>query len=168
MNAAEVLSDLQGRGVALAPEGNRLRWWAPRGAMTPELVERLRQCKPALLALLSRAASATERDRTDWRSRYEERAAMIEHDGGVLRRDAEARAFECAIVEWLNRNPAPSAPDGCADCGKPEEAGAVVVPYGTGRSGHTWLHPGCWTTWHARRRAEATRALAAVGVASPQ
>ena len=33
----------------------------------------------------------------DWREIYEERAALIEYDGGEKRATAERRAFECLI-----------------------------------------------------------------------
>lgn len=36
----------------------------------------------------------------DLRDAYEERAALIEYDGGEKRRTAERRAFECVI--WRN------------------------------------------------------------------
>jgi hypothetical protein len=167
MNAAEVLVDLQAKGVALAPDGDRLRWRAPKGAMTPELLARVREAKPALLALLSRPVPASDGDRTDWREWFEERAAVIEHDGQAPRPEAEARAFECAVVEWLNRNPAPSSPGWCAGCGNPESAGAVVVPFGGDGSRHAWLHPGCWPTWYARRCHQAALALRTLGIEAP-
>ncbi len=59
---------------------------------------------------------------------FDERAGIAEFDGGLPRADAEARAFECCVVKWLDRNPAPSTPGQCASCGR---ADAVVVPYGT-------------------------------------
>ena len=53
MTAADLISDLKRRGVELRVTGDRLRWRAPRGAMTPELAESLRRCKSETIALLS-------------------------------------------------------------------------------------------------------------------
>jgi hypothetical protein len=113
------------------------------------------------LATLERAPSWCA---TDWRVLFDERAATLEFDHHLARPEAEARAFECCLVEWMNRSPAPSAPGWCAGCGKPEAAGAIVVPFGCEGPGHTWLHPGCWPAWHKRRRFEAEAALAALGL----
>jgi hypothetical protein len=44
-------------------------------------------------------------------------------------------------------------------CGNPESAGAAVVPFGVGER-HAWLHPDCWPSWHAHRRATASLAIA--------
>lgn len=57
--AAHLLSELRARGAQLAcTEAGRLRVNAPRGTLTPPLLERLQEHKPTLLALLS-PASAT-------------------------------------------------------------------------------------------------------------
>lgn len=49
--AAGLLVELSRRGIELRVHGNRLRY-RPRTALTPELAERVRAHKPALLALL--------------------------------------------------------------------------------------------------------------------
>jgi hypothetical protein len=84
------------------------------------------------------------------------------------RTDAEAQAFECCIIEWLNRNPTPSGAGRCAWCGQTEANGAVVVPYGTEPETHTWLHAECWPTWHETRRARAKEALIRMGIGVAQ
>ena len=61
----------------------------------------------------------------------------------IVRRDTAARAFDCCIVEWLNRHPQHSDPGRCAWCGKPDRHGHAVVPFGTKNYGPTWLHPEC-------------------------
>ena len=53
MSVAEVFSELRGRGVMFTPEGDRLRWQAPKGAMTPELMDTLRLAKADILILVS-------------------------------------------------------------------------------------------------------------------
>ena len=47
-----LIDELRGRGVEFAVAGERLHWRAPRGAMTPGLVDALRQHKGEVMALL--------------------------------------------------------------------------------------------------------------------
>jgi hypothetical protein len=103
----------------------------------------------------------------DYKALFDERAAILEFDGGLTRLEAEARAVEHCVVEWLNRHPSSSPAGHCAWCGSPESAGAAVVPFGVGER-HTWLHPGCWREWHRRRRADALAALRSIGVPVPE
>src|SRR5262249_31795467 len=100
-----------------------------------------------------------------WQAFFGEQAA--EYDGGWPRTQAEAHAFECCIVEWLNRNPAPSPAGQCAWCGHPETEGSVVLPFGAEPWGHTWLHAECWGAWREARRAHAVKALALMGINRP-
>ena len=58
----------------------------------------------------------------DWRAFFDERAGIAEFSGGVSRKEAEAHAFACCVVEWLNRHPAPSPPGRCAWCGESGDA----------------------------------------------
>jgi hypothetical protein len=53
MSALELLDTLSASGVRLWAEGGKLKLDAPRGAVTPELKERLAAHKPALLAALT-------------------------------------------------------------------------------------------------------------------
>ena len=53
MNSATLLSDLWRRGVELTAEGDRLRYRAPRGVLSHELLAELRSHKPEILAELS-------------------------------------------------------------------------------------------------------------------
>ena len=108
-----------------------------------------------------------EWDAEDWRAFFEERAGIAaEHDDGLSRADAEQRAHECCVMEWLWRNPPPaSGPERCAHCGKPlGEPGRNGLPYLTGDGGHTWLHNGCHGDWTARRQARAAAALSIHGL----
>ncbi len=52
MSAAELLTELQHRGVQVTAEGDRLKIRGPRGAVTPELRERLAASKPDVIAAL--------------------------------------------------------------------------------------------------------------------
>jgi hypothetical protein len=51
--AAKVLSRVQGHGITLLPDGDRLRF-RPASALTPELREELRQHKEDILSILRR------------------------------------------------------------------------------------------------------------------
>jgi hypothetical protein len=96
---------------------------------------------------------------------FDERAGIAEFDGGLSRAEAEARAFECCAVEWLNRNPERSPAGHCLGCGDREYAHDPLLPYGTEPTGHAWLHSRCWEAWHANRKAKAVAALSLTLVA---
>jgi hypothetical protein len=103
-------------------------------------------------------------DGADWRAYFNERAGIAEHDGGLSRADAEARAYECCVAEWLIRNPTSSEPGCCAWCGRENGTHCQVLPFSTGETGHTWLHSGCWPAWYADRRLQAVEGLAGAGI----
>jgi hypothetical protein len=77
--------------------------------------------------------------------------------------EAEVTAFENAIVAHLNANHPDTPSDRCAYCGRAETRDSILLPIGAGDR-HVWLHSGCWTTWRARRRAEAIAMLAKAGI----
>lgn len=56
--AGEVLAALRVRDIRLMVDGDQVRYDAPAGAMTPEVVTLLREHKTALLALLSQPIPA--------------------------------------------------------------------------------------------------------------
>jgi hypothetical protein len=78
--------------------------------------------------------------------------------------EAETLTSEASIIQWLNRNPAPSPAGRCAWCGQLESESAVVLPFGTEPGTHAWLHGECWPGWHQARRAEAVKALGGDGI----
>lgn len=141
MSAIEALRMAQENGIRLGISGADLVLDADREP-APSVLEAIRRQKTAIVALLAGGADGWTAE--DWQAFYAERAGIAEFDGGKSREDAEAMAFEIRIVEWFNRNPCRSDPPSCAMCGKPDWAGHVVVPFGTGEQGHTWLHPECW------------------------
>ncbi len=107
---------------------------------------------------------ALEWDADDWRGFFEERASIAEHDGGVSRAEAEARAFDCCVAQWMAYNPpAANGPDRCAHCGG-AMADNEALPFLSGAGRHVWMHGRCHAPWMKRRRAEAEAALAALGV----
>ena len=82
MNVETLIDGLHRRGVRLHVNGDKLRWVAPVGVMTDADLFALREHKPEVLAILS------EQDA----DRIEERAAIIQFDAYVSRREAERRA----------------------------------------------------------------------------
>jgi hypothetical protein len=57
MTAEAILALFRHRGVTLSADGRRLRFRGPKGAVTPNLREELRNRKRELLALLGESAS---------------------------------------------------------------------------------------------------------------
>jgi thioesterase domain-containing protein len=57
VSLAELLSDLENRGVELWAEGDRLCYRSPKGALTPPLLERLRASKGQVLELIRGGAA---------------------------------------------------------------------------------------------------------------
>ena len=164
MNAADVLRAARAAGVHISVDGNDLLLEA-RLPPPPALLDKLLHYKPGILALLTHTQD--EWSEEDWKTFFEERAAINEFDGGDAGTKAEERAFECCLAEWLDRHPEPSTPDCCAWCGTPNQSGHVVVPFGVSDRGLTWLHPECWRGWYRQRRLRAEEALAALGVRRP-
>ena len=119
--------------------------------------------EPAPLAVVRSGGWTTE----DWLAFFDERTGIAEFDGRLSLVEAEARAIDYCIAEWLTRHPVPSPPGRCAWCNGTELSGAVVLPFGTEPGAHTWLHGECWPAWCNSRKAEAVAALAAMGVPSP-
>ena len=152
--ALQLVHEVEAAGGTIAVAGDMLKLAAP-DPLPDNLMLELRRHKADVLKLLSDAWKAN-----DWKHFYGERAAVLEYDHELPRPEAERRAWEWCIVEWLNQHPAPSEPGRCAWCGKPEDAG-VVVPFGVEAA---WLHHECWRPWHQERRQEAVSGLAEMGI----
>jgi hypothetical protein len=142
-------------------DGDNLALEAP--TQPPQAVlELLSQHKADILKLLRPANGGWLAE--DWQVYFDERAGIAEFDGGLARAEAEARAFTCCVVEWLNRNPTPCVPGRCLACGGGERPCDPLLPFGTETGGHAWLHRGCWPAWYQTREAEAIAALASMGI----
>ena len=165
MSAVEALRMAQENGIRLGIAGADLILDAEREP-APAVLETIRRHKAEIFALLAADHEAWTAD--DWQAFFDERAGIAEFDGGQTRESAEATAFECCVVEWLDRHPGHSDPGRCAACGKPDWEGHTVVPFGTESHGHGWLHPECWEEWHRGRQEGARSALAAMGLLVPQ
>ena len=111
--------------------------------------------------------SSTAWDASDWQSYFDERAAIAEIDGKLSQSEAEALAYECCVVQWMNLNPPPeNGPECCVQCGNPMDD-LAALPFLTGAGGHVWMHSGCHTPWMRRRQAEAAGALRHMGIVLP-
>ena len=70
----DILQRLHDAGVILTVDGERLRYRAPAGALTPDLRAALEELKPDLLY------------------EYHERAGILEYDAHLPRAEAETKA----------------------------------------------------------------------------
>jgi hypothetical protein len=119
----------------------------------------------AIVALVAGVSSAeTAWDAECWLAFYNERAGILEFDGGLPRVQAEAQAFASTADEWLRRNPVQSQPGFCLSCGEPLHLHGPLLHSENGATSHTLLHPSCWSGWQSGRNAEAVRALAVFGI----
>lgn len=106
-------------------------------------------------------------DAGDWQVFFNERAAIAQHMAGLSREAAEARAYECAIIQWMNQTPPDgTTPDMCPACLRPTDENSLPVLRPGG--GHIWLHQGCLARYEATRREQAHQALAAAGIHAPR
>ena len=159
----DIIAQVRAAGGRIMIIEDRLKVRAPL-PLSDKLVAELRLHKAEVLAFLQDRKSVWTPE--DWQAFFDERAAIAEHDGGLSRADAEQRAFECCVMEWLWRNPPPATgPERCAHCGEP--LGEDGLPFLTGDGGHTWLHSDCHGDWTVRHRARAAAALAILGFRPP-
>ena len=101
MTALALLQQLQPLEVVLTPyPDGTLRYKAPKGTLTSELLDGMRRHKEELHGVVED---------------FKERAALAEYCGGLPRPEAEALAWQCVL--------APHA--GCTACGYPDAAGAT-------------------------------------------
>ena len=100
--APDVLLALVEAGVVLWVDDGRLRFRAPEGAFGEELRARAAACRGALLVLV-KAGAVLPADLARWpedaSADREERAAIIEFDGGLPRDAAEREAERCVRLE---------------------------------------------------------------------
>ena len=86
----ELLQRLHDAGVILTVDGDRLRYRAPAGALTPELRAALEELKPELVY------------------EYHERAGILEYDARLPREEAEVLAAGAVLAP-----PSKGTPGGC-------------------------------------------------------
>jgi hypothetical protein len=162
MSAAEALHAAYAAGITVTVDAESLILEASAEPSQAVLSALLRH-KPAILDLLRPRQGGWTAE--DWQAFFNERRADIaKFDGRLSPEEVDARAFEWCVVKWLDQHPAPSPPECCAWCGRPESPSAVVLPFGTEPGTHAWLHADCWPAWHEARRADAIVALAAMDI----
>ena len=164
MSGAAILRAARAAGLDLRIDGDGLVLQA-HAPPPPEILDALARHKQEIIDLLRPGRDGWSAE--DWQAHFDERAGIAEFDGGLPRPDAEARAFECCVVEWMNRSFERSPPGRCLACVGGDHALDVLVPHGIEPTGHVWLHSRCWPAWHAGRRAEAVAALKAMGIVPP-
>jgi hypothetical protein len=161
MSAALALKSARAVGIRVRIDGDDLALEAP--AQPPQgVIDLLLLHKADILRLLCPANDCWSPE--DWQIFFEERAAILEFDGGLHRDEAEARALAICLTEWINRNPTPSAPDRCLACGGGERPCDPLLPFGIDMSSHAWVHRACWPAWHRARETEAVAAVNSMGV----
>ena len=161
MSAAEVLKAARTAGIRLVLDGDDLVLEA--SAPPPDgVLNALSNHKAEIVALLRPDRDGWSAE--DWQVFFDGRAGIAEFDGGLPRSQTEAYAFECCVVEWLNRHPHSSTPTRCAQCDGLGSTSAVVLPFGTDPGTHVWLHAECWEAWQDARRSQAVKALALMGI----
>jgi hypothetical protein len=111
--------------------------------------------------------SAAAWSRDDWQAFFDEAAGVAEVDHGRSRPEAEAYALGCCITKWLDCNLTASSPGRCIQCGGDGHSDQLL-PFGTERTGHVWLHAHCHAAWRDGRKAKAVAALAEFGVSNPR
>jgi hypothetical protein len=164
VSAAEVLKAARAVGIRIEIDGDDLVLEAS-AAPPPGVLDLLSRHKAGIVTLLRPADDSWSAE--DWQVFFDERAGIAEFDGGLSRGHAEAHAFACCAVEWLNRNPMRSPPGCCLGCGCGDQAHDPVLHYGVESAGDAWLHSRCWPAWYAGRKAEAVAALEATGIVAP-
>jgi hypothetical protein len=161
VTAAEALKMAQTAGVYLQLDGDDLvlEATAPPPA---DIVDLLSVHKLAIVAMLRRGSE--DRSAEDWQVFFDERAAIAERQGGLPRPAAEACAFECCVVEWMNCTFVRSPPGRCLACGGSDHSHDVLLPFGIEPIGQAWLHSRCWPAWYAGCKAAAVAAMRAMGI----
>lgn len=118
----QALNRLRRSGFALSVEGGKLIV-APGSRLTDADRTFLRAHKPALVALLE-DPPASPAPVIDWEA-FEERAAIMEYDGGLTREEAERKALAAL---GLTASPASPTPDASANLNRPSLAPPIADP----------------------------------------
>src|SRR5262245_24085230 len=141
MSAVEALKAARAAGIELHVDGDDLVLEAaePPPAAVLDLLSRH---KSDIVGLLRPSGDGWSAE--DWQAYFDERVGIAGFDGGMPRPDADARAFACCVVEWLNRNPVRSPPGRCHACGSGDDGHDPLLSFGIESTGHAWLHSRCW------------------------
>jgi hypothetical protein len=163
MSAASVVMEARSAGIQLGVDGDDLVLEAP-APPAAAVLDALSRHKVEIVTLLRPGRDGWSAE--DWQVLFDERAGIVEFDGGQLRPQAEVQAFACCIVDWLNRNPERSPAERGLECGDREHAHDPPLLYGVEPTGHARLHSRCPAGYEARE-AKAVLALTALGISAP-
>jgi hypothetical protein len=153
-SAQQLIAEVRALGGILSVMGERLRIESDE-PVPDELLSRLRAAKAEVIDVIRRRPWGAQ----DWRDHFDERAAIIEHDGASSRTEAEDAALSHCIVKWLALNPpADRGQHACCFCGLYAGADAIAVFAGEA-SVHRIVHVRCHTAMRAERWAEAAAAI---------
>jgi hypothetical protein len=152
MNAAEVIEATHAIGLIVRAKGSKLVLEAT--TPPPEtILQDLRRLKSEILALLQVEPSSWSRD--DWKAYFDERAGIMQFDGGFRRAEAELCAFEDCVEHWLALHPHSAVQaDCCVQC-QTLVTGGVSIRLAEGGL----LHQDCAAKWKVSRRIHARRQL---------
>ncbi len=102
-NVVELVRSLTAAGVELVAKGDSILY-RPRSAVRPEVVEALKQHKVEVLRYLEKPAiDSPEQLPVEWYLEWDERAAVMEYDGGLPRERAEALALADVLRRMRGR-----------------------------------------------------------------
>ena len=161
MTARAALKAARQAGIELEVAGTDFTMRVP-GGISPAALDAIRSHRVEIATLLTAGPGGMTGE--DWIVLFEERAASLEHEGGLPRHEAERLAFDFALIAWRDRVPAARTVDICAHCGRRGEPGMQLVPYGTLETGTTVLHTSCWPAWNTDRIRRGTAFLNSLGV----
>ena len=105
MSAAEALIVARAAGVRLRVDGSDLVLEAI-APPSPVVLDTLSRYKSEILKLFVTMPGAREHkapavwDADDWRAYIEDRAAIVQHNGGLSRGEVEAQVLQCCISKW--------------------------------------------------------------------
>ena len=158
MSALLALKAARAAGLTFHIEGEHLVVEGPC-APAAEVIEAISKHKAEILDLLRHDAASWSPE--DWQALFDERAAVLEYDGGLGRLDAELWAFEDCVDHWLATHPPVANGDGCClCCGTPISSMEQSIVMVSCAQAHTRrLHAGCAPRWKNLRRWDARTAL---------
>ncbi|MGH8644655.1 MAG: hypothetical protein ACREX4_09440 [Gammaproteobacteria bacterium] len=99
MTAAEIVYQVCASGATITVAGDSLELTAPR-PLTDELLRRVAAHKPEIMKILRRQDTEAE----DLREYFEERAGILEYDGGLPRAEAEREAARITATYARNQD----------------------------------------------------------------
>lgn len=113
MNLIDFLEELSAQDVELWIEGGRLRYYGPKSALTPSLLNKLRKHKVEILHLLQKGTYVSKvyplsyGQRSQWflYQSAPESAAYNAAFTARIRRDVDAPALQCALQALIARHP---------------------------------------------------------------